>query len=286
MIALFKYFDKLHESVIFVLGITLVLLLGAIDHLSGYEASFSIFYLLPISLVSWFGKRNHSVIISVMSAAAWLWADLTSGHTYSHFAIPIWNSLMRLGFFFMATFSLSAIKKLLEKEQALARNDFLTGVANRMAFNEIAKGEIARSVRFSHPFTIAYIDIDNFKQVNDLFGHSQGDYLLQAIAKTKKENTRSIDLVARLGGDEFAIMFPETGEEDIKTPIGKLQAKLLNVAKNNNWPITFSIGVVTCYKACKLDELIKEADNLMYAIKRSGKNSIEYKIHEIPRKEA
>lgn len=281
MKALFDYLDKIPKTVIPVIGVLLVMLLGAIDYLTGYEISFSIFYLLPVAFISWFGKRSHAVIISILSAATWLWADLTSGHTYSHLAIPVWNSIMRLGFFLMAAFSLSMIKKLLEKEQTFARIDFLTGVANSRAFNEIAKIEIDRSARYGRPFTIAYIDIDNFKQVNDTLGHSQGDNLLQSVAKTIKDNTRSIDIVSRLGGDEFAILFPETNEENAKTAINKVQKELLSIVKNNNWPVTFSIGVVTCYKSFNLDELIREADNLMYAVKGSGKNRIEYKIHEI-----
>lgn len=282
MKTLFKYLDKIPKTVIPVIGVSLVILIGTIDYLTGYEISFSIFYLLPVALVSWFDKRSHAVIVSVLSAAIWLWADITSGHTYSHLAIPVWNSVTRLGFFLMAAFSLSAIKKLLEEEQTFARNDFLTGVANSRAFNEIAKIEIDRSVRFSRPFSIAYIDIDNFKQVNDTLGHSEGDNLLQSVAKTIKDNTRSIDIVTRLGGDEFAILFPETDEENAKTAISKVQTELLSIVKNNNWPVTFSIGAVTSYKSCNLDELIKEADNLMYAVKESGKNRIEYKIHEIP----
>jgi diguanylate cyclase (GGDEF)-like protein len=281
MKALFKYLDKIPKTVIPVVGFLMVFLLGIIDNLTGYELSFSIFYFVPINFVAWFGKRTHAVIISVLSAAIWLWADLASGHTYSHLAIPVWNSIMRLGFFLMGTLSLSAIKKLLEREQAFARIDFLTGITNSRAFEEIAKIEIDRSVRFSRPFTIAYIDIDNFKQVNDTLGHSEGDNLLKVVAETIKNNTRSIDIVSRLGGDEFAILLPETNETNAKIAISMMQEHLLDVV-SNKWPITFSIGTVTCYKSCNLDELIQEADNLMYSVKESGKNRIEYKIHEMP----
>jgi len=280
MKALFNYLDKIPKIVIPVIGVSLVMLLGAIDHLTGYEISFSIFYLLPVAFVSWFDKRSHAVIVCILSAATWLWADITSGHIYAQPAIPVWNSIMRLGFFLMATFSLSAMKELLEKEQTFARNDFLTGVANSRAFNEIAKIEIDRSVRFSRPFTIACIDIDNFKQVNDTLGHSEGGKLLQSVAKTIIANTRSIDIVSRLGGDEFAILFPESNEENAKTAINKVQKELLSSVTNDKWPVTFSIGVVTCYKSCNLDELIKEADNLMYTVKESGKNRVEYKTHD------
>jgi diguanylate cyclase (GGDEF)-like protein len=212
----------------------------------------------------------------------WLWADIYSGNIYSYFAISVWNSMMRLGLFLMAAFSLLEIKRLLENERTFARTDFLTSVANSRAFYNSAQTEIDRSVRFSRPFTIVYIDIDNFKQVNDTLGHLQGDNLLKSIAGTIKNNIRSIDIVARLGGDEFAILFTETNEENAKTALNKIQKEIFSIVKNNNWPVTFSIGVVTCYESCNLDELIKEVDKLMYKVKESGKNGIAYKIHETP----
>jgi diguanylate cyclase (GGDEF)-like protein len=282
MRVLLNYMEKIPKTVILLISILLVMLLGVIDHLTGYDISFSIFYLLPVVLVSWFDKKSHAVIISILSAAVWLWADIYSGHIYSHPAIPAWNSIMRLGFFLIVAFSLVEIKKLLENEQTSARTDFLTGVANSRAFYYFAQIEIDRSVRFSRPFTIAYVDIDNFKQVNDTRGHIQGDNLLQSVAKTIKDNTRSIDIVSRLGGDEFAILFTETNVENAKTALNNVQKELLSIVKNNDWPVTFSIGAVTCYELCNLDELIKEVDKLMYTVKERGKNGIKYKIHELP----
>jgi len=280
MKASYKYPDTIPKAVIPVLGGSLVIFIGVVDYLTGYEIAVSIFYLLPIALVSWLGKRNHAVIISILSASTWLLADLAAGHQYAHPAIPVWNSIIGLGFFLTTAFLLSTIKELLGREQAFARIDFLTGVTNSRAFNEIAKLEIERSVRYGHPFTIAYIDIDNFKRVNDALGHNQGDNLLKTVAKTVKENMRSTDIVARLGGDEFAILLPETNEENAKASIDKLQRHVLDiVAKNNTWPVTFSIGVVTCYKSCNLDELIKEVDDLMYSAKEGGKNRTKFKLH-------
>lgn len=281
MTALYKYLEMIPKTVIPVIGVVLVIFIGAIDYLTGYEIAFSIFYLLPVAFVSWLGKRSHAVIISILSASTWLLADLAAGHHYPHPTILVWNSIIGLGFFLTGTFLLSTIKELLWREQTFARIDFLTGVTNSRAFNEIAKLEIERSVRYAHPLTIAYIDIDNFKQVNDALGHNQGDNLLKTVAKTMKENMRSTDIVARLGGDEFVILLPETNEESAKASIDKLQRCLLDmVAKNNKWPVTFSIGVVTCYKSCNLDELIKEVDDLMYSAKENGKNRIEFKLHE------
>jgi diguanylate cyclase (GGDEF)-like protein len=276
---LFKYLDKIPKPVIFVISITLVVLLGVVDYLTGYEIAFSIFYLQPVSLVSWFGKRSYAIIICILSAIAWVLADIYAGNHYSNSFIPLWNGLIRLGFFLITSLSLLELKGFLENEQKYGRMDFLTGVANRRAFYELATMEINRAVRFNRPLTMAYIDIDNFKHVNDTRGHIEGDNLLQSVARTIRNNTRSIDIISRLGGDEFAVLFPETNETNAKTAIAKVQKALLDFVQNNNWPVTFSIGAVTCYKACHFDELIKEADDLMYAVKKSGKNKIEYKTH-------
>lgn len=208
-----KYLSRQPKSFLMVLGISLCIVLGGIDYLTGYEVSFSIFYLLPVFLVAWFVGRRAAIFISILSALIWMLADLTSGHTYSHYAIPFWNSIMRLGFFLMAAYFLAAIRKLLAHVTELSRRDPLTGVANGRYFSELVSVEINRSFRFNRPLTLAYMDIDNFKQINDSLGHSTGDDLLHLVAETIKKNVRSIDIIARLGGDEFAILLPETGYE-------------------------------------------------------------------------
>jgi diguanylate cyclase (GGDEF)-like protein len=275
-----EYINKMPETTILAIGFLMFVLLGFIDLETGYEISFSIFYLLPVIMVSWRGKKMYAVIISVLSAVTWLWADLEAGHPYSHLAMPVWNSIMILGFYLIVVFTFLAIKALLEKEQSSARVDFITGVFNSRAFHEMAQKEINRAARFNHPVSMAYIDIDNFKQMNDAMGHGAGDVLLNSVAATIKQNIRSVDIVSRLGGDEFAILMPETDGENARTAINKVQKYLLGAVQQENWPVTFSIGVVTCHKLCNLNEFIREADNLMYAVKESGKNGVEYKIHE------
>jgi len=279
MRALFKYLNRIPGAFIPVICFILVILVGIVDYLTGYEVALTLFYLLPVSLVAWFDKRNLAIMVSILSAVTWLWANLAAGHTYSHLLIPVWNTFILLAYFLITVFSLSEIKKLLENEQKSARTDFLTGAANSRAFYESARMEMERASRFNHPLTLAYIDIDNFKQVNDSLGHTHGDSLLQSVAQTIKNNIRSIDLLARLGGDEFAVLFPETGEQNAKTALEKVQKEIMGVVRKNNWPVTFSIGAVTCYKFCDIDKLIKQADALMYIVKESGKNRIEYKIY-------
>jgi len=149
-------------------------------------------------------------MISIASAITWLIADFTSGHIYSHSAIPYWNMSVRLGTFLIITFLLSTLKSALEHEKELARTDSLTGIANRRYFIELANMEINRACRYKHPFTIVHIDLDNLKAVNDRFGHSTGDTVLRLVVNTIQNNIRATDIVARLGGDEFVILLPET----------------------------------------------------------------------------
>lgn len=280
MKALQEYLNKIPAKAIFAIAFAMVIFLGIVDYYIGYEISFSLFYLMPIALVAWFNQRSFAIMICVFSSLVWIVADIAAGYNYSHPLIPVWNTAIRLGFYLITAYSLSKIKKLMDAEQQSARMDYLTGIANSRAFYELANIEIDRSERFNRPFTIAYIDVDNFKQVNDTLGHSQGDVLLKSIAKTIQDNTRSIDIPSRLGGDEFAVLFPETNETNARAALSKVQLSLLEIVKKNNWPVTFSIGAVTFYESCVLDELIKEVDNLMYSVKKSGKNRIEYKIRK------
>ncbi len=285
MKTLFEQLYLLPERTILIIGFLMVALLGVIDYFSGYEMSFAIFYLLPVMFIGWFSERRYAIAISILSGVVWYIADILSGHLYSHPILPVWNAIMRLGFFLLIVFSLSEIKRLLVSEQTSARIDFLTGISNSRNFIENAKKEIERSARFSHPFTLAYVDIDNFKKVNDSLGHAEGDELLQVVAQTIKGHIRSVDMVARLGGDEFAILLLETNEKDANSTMVKIQTKLLEVVKQHNWPVSFSMGAVTSHEKCNLDDLIKEADNLMYIIKDRGKNSIAYKTFSAPNKE-
>ena len=187
--------------------------------------------------------------------------------------------MMRLGMFLLIAYFATGFKKELEIEKNLSRTDPLTGLMNARCFYEVADIERGRAVRFNRPLTIAYIDIDNFKQVNDTYGHSVGDDFLCAVANVFKECVRNYDIVARLGGDEFAVIFPETSEATAKPAVERIQTQLSNEAHKRADFVTFSIGVVTYNQlAYTVNEIIKEADHSMYAVKKKGKNAINYKV--------
>jgi diguanylate cyclase (GGDEF)-like protein len=259
-------------------GLISVAIVGVADFSTGRELAFSLFYLIPIVLVTWFSGRNLGLALSAVSAMTWFAADALAGQTHPQPIILYWNAFIRLSFFVVVPFLFSALQAL-EHEKELARLDDLTGAANRRRFFEMAEIELDRSQRYKRPFTFVYFDIDNLKPVNDQWGHQMGDQLLTAVARRAKLHLRKSDFLARLGGDEFIVILPETGPAAAHIAVTKLQHALLDEMQIHQWSVTFSIGVLTCLDAhLTSDELLKKADDLMYSVKKSGKNGVAYGI--------
>ena len=163
----------------------------------------------------------------------------------------------------------------LEKESELARQDPLTGLANRRAFLETCEIEKERSRRYHHCFNIAYLDLDSFKAVNDQLGHAIGDQVLAQVACTLRSNLRSTDVVARLGGDEFAVLLTETDPASAEKVLRKLHELLRVAMKSRGWNVDFSIGLAS-YRCPpeSIDTIIRAADGLMYSVKAQGKGNV------------
>jgi diguanylate cyclase (GGDEF)-like protein len=181
--------------------------------------------------------------------------------------------------FLVVALTLGRLKRSLLHEKELARTDALTGIANRRAFFEIAGNELSRMNRYKRPFTIAYLDLDDFKLVNDRLGHEAGDDLLRFVSIAIRSTIRSSDLIARVGGDEFAILLPETNEEQARSVIEKINVSLHETLKTHDLTTTYSIGVVTYVRPpATVDDMLKKADHMMYAAKREGKNGTRYLV--------
>jgi diguanylate cyclase (GGDEF)-like protein len=258
-------------------GVVQVLVLWIIDYVTGPDFSFVVFYLFPVFLVTWFAGKQAGIAISLMSGIAWFVADMLTATADGSGAIPYLNLVTKLGFFLVVNFTISSLKVSLEREREMARTDYLTRVANSRYFAEIASNEIKRAGRYLHPFTVAYLDIDDFKSVNDRWGHSTGDQLLALVAETIRSNIRATDSIARLGGDEFVFLLPETGYDAASVVIQKVNQSLQAAMGRKGWPVTFSIGVVTFRTPPdSVDGMIRVADAFMYSVKHSGKNRIQH----------
>lgn len=275
----FERFKRFQKPLVLVLSFVLVLFIAWLRLLTGPEFAFSFLFLIPIITVTWFAGLPWGILLSAVSAFSWLLADLSMAERFSRHYVPIVNESFRLSVFLFIVFIIHRHKKILETQQELAMLDPLTGAANRRSFLKLARIEIDRSRRYHHPFSVMVIDVDDFKQINDTFGHHTGDRLLLTVVDTIKAHVRAIDIVARFGGDEFVVLLVKTEERSAFGVARKLQKQLLEIMQDKGWPVTFSMGMATYHSVPEnVDETIRAADRLMYAVKHNGKNDLKHAV--------
>jgi diguanylate cyclase (GGDEF)-like protein len=153
--------------------------------------------------------------------------------------------------------------------------DPLTGIANRRIFLESLAGAISFAQRHQTPLSIIMADLDDFKSVNDIFGHNAGDQVLQAFATLLMDNNRQEDLVARFGGEEFIMMLPGTGAEEAAVLGERLRRHWEEMASPGfSIQVTASFGVAVYQSGETVDGFIERADQALYEAKRMGKNQV------------
>ena len=276
-----RFLSQQSKPAILLIGLVTVLVLGFLDYWTGTEYTFSLFYLFPILLVVWWGSRGAGLLLALLSAATWSVANYLAGEVYSSPLVALFNTAIRLAFYIVIILLLHQFRLSLEKERRLARTDPLTGAFNSRAFYEIAANRIERCRRKNRPLSLAYIDLDNFKYVNDHLGHLQGDEVLRAVAESLRSTLRSTDIIARMGGDEFIVFLPNTHPDAAEHAIQRARLALMERMQESRWPVTCSIGLVTsdCQRTdVQLDEIIRRADDAMYIAKKKGRNMVELSL--------
>ena len=265
---------------VFTVALLSTILVGILDYRTGAQVSMMLFYSLPILVAARYCGKAEGITVAVTAASCWLLSNLLARLSVSSELILSWNALTRLGVFILLAYAVSlqsSLKRALEREKQRASTDRLTGLLNKTAFREHVEEEMARAQRYNHPLSLAFIDLDNFKEVNDTRGHATGDRLLQQVSETIVNSIRKTDIAGRIGGDEFTICFPETGDTQVRITIQKLVKELDVMTSQYGWQVTASIGVITCNKICDTyDVILGKADKLMYVAKGKGKNAAEF----------
>ena len=266
---------RLPRAAVVALALFGLALIGAADYFSGYQISLGVFYLLPVGFATWYGGRRTGVGFAIASSLVWYLAEAASGPPYDHPAFPIWNAFVRLSFFLIIAVLLSSLCERLTAEQRLARTDGLTGLMNARALTEQLEHDLALSERTAAPLTLVYLDLDDFKTINDTCGHAEGDRVLRSIGQALIRATRRSDSVARVGGDEFALILPATDIDGAEIVIAKLRQLLGELTADGERHVTCSIGAVAFQEhRAGSHEAIAAADRLMYEAKISGKNTV------------
>jgi diguanylate cyclase (GGDEF)-like protein len=273
------WLEHLARPFMLVLTVALLVAVAGLDYISGTYISLSILYCAPVSLAAWRLGRNTGLVVAVLSATTLVALNPREIRSEAAAFIMVWNFLIVSGLFGLVAVLVSKITRLLEKERNLARTDFLTGACNRMAFMNEVDQEILRALRHGQSLSLIYIDLDEFKSINDRLGHREGDRLLQAVGQTLLQTVRGIDSVGRLGGDEFVVLLPNADSDAASVVAPRLRQALLARMRTDLWPVTFSIGVLTCpVPPGSAEQLIHRADELMYRAKQGGKDRLVYSL--------
>lgn len=166
-------------------------------------------------------------------------------------------------------------RKLTENRlKKLALYDRLTGVYNRYALEEFLKKEVAKTCRYKMPLSLLFIDVDNFKQINDTYGHQTGDRVLKHLARLFKNNIRKTDILGRWGGEEFLLIMP-SGTSAVAVA-EKLRRIVEETVFDGKIKITVSIGITTCREGDTVDTILRKVDTALYKAKSEGKNRVFY----------
>lgn len=261
---------------VLLVGLMLILLISWLDWMTGPKVALNVFYLLPVMLVAW---ATASAAFGLVAALVTFLvgpveAALDGFHFYS-LPVAVWNAAVRTAVFCIVLVLLAKLRRLIIRLRDDSFTDELTGIPNRRAFVSVAAREIERSRRYNHQLSLAYLDIDGFKAINDRRGHAVGDRLLIALAGAAHATARTVDTVARLGGDEFVVLMPETGEEAALPLADRLREVCSQAAGAGEERVTCSVGVVT-YEQPPADVrvLMSSADALMYEAKAAGGDEV------------
>jgi diguanylate cyclase (GGDEF)-like protein len=258
------------------LSAALVILAAIGDYVSADDVAFTLIYLAPVALASWEAGRTSGFVVAAAAALCSALGNRSHVPPLS-MAVQFWNLATELGVFVTMAALLARLRQRLVVESQRALTDVLTGLKNRRGFQEAAAVEIERARRHAHPFTLALLDLDDFKKVNDTLGHEAGDEALVAVSHLLRQRLRVVDVVCRVGGDEFALLLPETTAIEAAATFQDLIVQVSCSMQARGWPIGLSLGAVTFISAPRnVDHALREADALLYEAKRAGKGRLRH----------
>jgi diguanylate cyclase (GGDEF)-like protein len=264
------------QGLIAAAGAGVVTLIALADWLAGPTVSLEAFYAVAVIAATWVGGRTHGLLAAGLAAADSLAAHAARMEPIGVTPGGLWNGVSRFAALWLIAVLVGRLRRSLMIQRRHAMTDALTGVLNRRAFQIAAERERLRARRDQSPVTLAYLDLDDFKSMNDRLGHAVGDEILGRFADTVAETIRGSDIVARIGGDEFAVLFPDTDARSAVVVITRIRRALAEECDScPDQAVTASIGLATYHEPPDtVEEMIGEADRLMYRAKRNGRDRI------------
>ena len=231
-------------------------------------------YIIPVLLVTWTEGLAWGVVFGIASIAM---REIVAWDQMPAETPLLWRVGNAAAYILVVAVAMAGLQKLRRSQAQLAQlvtQDVLTNVLNARAFADRLGQELERNRRYPRPLSLIYMDLDNFKVINDTHGHQTGDAVLRLVADAMRTSVRTSDVVGRLGGDEFGVLMPETDAALADAASKRLVASLRTVFKGPP-SVTASIGVVSCLATdASTDDLLRRADQAMYDAKKAGKDRV------------
>jgi diguanylate cyclase (GGDEF)-like protein len=265
-----------NRAAMVLLATATIAVMAWLDSRYGSFISFTALYLIPVAVVAWYIGRSGGRVAALVAGVAKVAADLFTAVAPHPAIVVIWDAATIIVLSMVIGEVLTRLHSALDAEHDLARTDALSGLPNTRSFHELAVIELERARRYHRTFTIAVMDLDHFKSVNDTLGHDVGDRLIRDVAHALRTNLRRVDVVARLGGDEFTLMLPETDAEQAQVALSHVRIALRGLDDVYGPDVKASIGAVTFRAAPEtVGDMLRLADTAMYRAKAAGRDRIE-----------
>ena len=230
------------------------------------------FYLVPVLVATWYEGALWGVLCVGATVILRMTLEVAQAGTSLGLAALHQSSFVVVAG--IAMFGFRHMRRTQDELEQMASHDHLTGALNAGAFTRRLDRELQRNRRYRRAGALLYLDLDNFKQLNDAHGHQTGDAVLRLTADALRREVREVDVVGRLGGDEFAVLMPETDGE-LAVAASRRLSDGIRQAFDGTPAVTASIGIISFVDtAASAQELLRKADHAMYEAKRAGKDRV------------
>lgn len=272
--ALNRFNNPSIRIIFFVLMLLLTVGIGIANWITGRYITLFLLYIFPVMFATWKVNLKAGFTLSVIASVMDYIQDINL-KPEAQYTLLLTSTLMHFIFLCLIAYGGWKITLLIRDLDTMATKDSLTDILNHRGFIRFGKLEFKRISRASQPVSILYLDIDNFKRVNDFLGHQEGDKLLRDIADIIGSQIRETDTFGRLGGDEFAIILPNTDKKNARALGEKIHSIVAKIQFKKPMTISVSIGITTFFPPLPtLYRSIDAADRLMLKVKQAGKNAI------------
>ena len=240
----------------------------AVGDFATHAVTAGLFYLIPVVIATVGAGGVAGVVFAVASSLIWLAANPSTDDI--RFVLGSQSiAALRFCILLFAVLVVSELRRATSREAEMARRDALSGLSNRRRLFELAEVEVARARRTGEPLSVAYFDVDDFKLINDRFGHATGDELIKVMGHTLSDSSREVDVAARLGETSSSYLLPNTDTVGAEVVLSKVRERFLSEVRTHGWPVGLSAGAVSFDRPPRsAEEMVTRADEMLLQAKR------------------